>query len=171
MYRSVKFGSTALCLVTFLMVGCAQTEDEYADDAAAEPAEMPAPAPSDAITPDAGPSAPVVTQLEAKNNSGITGDVTATHTASDVTVQISLNGATEGTTYPAHIHTGTCESGGPVAVELTAVSAGQSSTTVENSRLPADQPAFVQVHDAGGNPVACSDLEGHGTAATTPAQY
>lgn len=162
MYRTVRFGSTALCLVTFLMLGCAQTEDEY-DDAAAEPAEMPAPA-SDAITPDYGPAAPVVTQLEALNNSGITGDVTATHTASDVTVQISLSGAAEGTTYPAHIHTGTCASGGPVAVELTAVSAGQSSTTVENSRLPADQPAFVQVHDAGGNPVACSNLQGHGTA-------
>jgi len=162
MYRQVKFGSTALCLVAFLMVGCAQSEEEY-DDAAAEPAEMPAP--TDAMTPDYGPSAPVVTQLEARNNSGITGDVTATHTASDVTVQISLSGATEGTTYPAHIHTGTCASGGPVAVELTTVSAGQSSTTVESSRLPADQPAFVQVHDASGNPVACSDLQGHGSTA------
>lgn len=164
MYRTVKFGSTALCLVTFLMLGCAQTEDQ-AEEEAAEPAEMPAPAPSDAVTPEVGPSAPVVTQLEAKNNSGITGDVTATHTASDVTVQISLSGATEGATYPAHIHTGTCASGGPVAVDLTTVSGGQSSTTVENSKLPADQPAFVQVHDANGNPVACSDLQGHGPAA------
>jgi hypothetical protein len=153
------------------MLGCAQTDEEINDDAA-EPAEMPAPAPSDAVTPDVGPSAPVVTQLEAKDNSGITGEVTATHTANDVTVQISLSGATEGATYPAHIHTGTCASGGPVAVELTTVSAGQSTTTVENSKLPADQSAFVQVHNANGNPVACSDLQGHGSAAApTSPQY
>lgn len=166
MYKSLKRGSAALCLLMFLAVGC-EREEQLADDAA-EPAEMPAPAPSDAITPDAGPTAPVTTNLEEKNDSGITGQVTATHTPSDVTVNIALEGAQEGVTYPAHIHTGTCDSGGPVAVELNSVTGGQSSTTVEASRLPADQTAFVQVHDATGNPVACSNLEGHGNQANTP---
>lgn len=163
MYRPLKSAGIALGLLAVLAVGCAREEE--IDEDASQPAEMPAPAPSDVTTP-AGPAEPITSSLEAKNDSGITGEVTATHTASDVTVQITLNGAKEGVSYPAHIHTGTCASGGPVAVELTAVTGGQSSTTVEASKLPANQPAFVQIHDASNNPVACSDLKGHEAGGT-----
>ena len=108
------------------------------------------------------PMEPVVTELDAVQNSGIEGEATATHSQNDVTVSIVLKeGAKADVSYPAHIHTGTCEAGGPVAVELAPVTNLQSSKTVATSSLPANQSAFIQVHDASGKPVACGDMKGH----------
>lgn len=106
---------------------------------------------------------PVVTELDAVNNSGVSGEATATHTETDVAVSIVLKGdnAKPDVSYPAHIHTGTCEKGGPVAVTLEPVKNLQSLKRVPVSELPANQDAFVQVHDAAGTPVACGDLKGH----------
>jgi hypothetical protein len=106
---------------------------------------------------------PVVVKLDDVKDSGIEGEATATHSANEVTVSIVLkDGAKPDVTYPAHIHTGTCKTGGPVAVELAAVTNLQSSKTVPLSSLPANQDAFVQVHDPKGTPVACGDMPGHG---------
>jgi hypothetical protein len=164
MFNSLKVGSTALCLLAFVAIGCEKTEDvDNEAEQAAEPATMPAPIPDNT----AAPAAPAVTQLEQKGNSGVTGEVSQTRTATDVTLEISLNGIKEGASYPAHIHTGTCATSGPVAVELNSITAtgtaGQSTTTVEIAKVPAQ--AFVQVHDAAGTAIACSDLT---TPAPTP---
>jgi hypothetical protein len=108
------------------------------------------------------PAGPQVTSLDDVDNSGIEGEATATHSAQDVTVSIVLKDAAKANvTYPAHIHTGNCKDGGPVAVELAPVSNLQSSKTIPVSSLPANQPAFVQVHDPSGKAVACGDMKGH----------
>jgi hypothetical protein len=133
---------------------------ETADDADDMPADTAAVA-ADSLADM--PTEPTVTNLDDVNDSGIEGEATATHSASEVTVSILLKGdnAKADQSYPAHIHTGTCEQGGPVAVELATVQNLQSSKTVPLSSLPAGQPAFVQVHGADGKPVACGDMKGH----------
>lgn len=108
------------------------------------------------------PTEPTVTGLDDVNDSGISGEATATHSQQEVTVSILLKeGARPDVSYAAHIHTGTCEQGGPVAVDIGPVQNLQSSKTVQLSELPADQPAFIQVHGPDGQPVACGDMEGH----------
>jgi hypothetical protein len=108
------------------------------------------------------PMEPVVSGLDDVNDSGISGEATATHSQDQVTVSILLkDGARADVSYPAHIHTGTCKDGGPVAVELEPVKNLQSQKTVAMSSLPADRAYFIQVHDAAGKPVACGDMKGH----------
>src|SRR5688572_4432525 len=52
------------------------------------------------------PSEPVVTNLDDVDNSGISGEATATHSTSEVTVSLLLkDGAKADVTYPVHIHT------------------------------------------------------------------
>lgn len=108
------------------------------------------------------PTEPTVTNLDDVNDSGIEGEATATHSREEVTVSILLkDGAKADVAYPAHIHTGTCEDGGPVAVDLGTVQNRQSQKTIQLSQLPANQPAFVQVHGTDGKPVACGNMKGH----------
>lgn len=107
---------------------------------------------------------PVVVKLDDVKGSGISGEATATHSASEVTVSIVLKeGAKPDVTYPAHIHTGTCDKGGPVAAELAPVTNLQSSKTIPLAAMPANQDAYIQVHDPKGTPVACGDMKGHDT--------
>lgn len=115
----------------------------------------------DTVQPEL-PMEPTVTALGDVNDSGIEGEATATHSAQDVTVSIVLTeGAQPDVSYPAHIHTGTCEQGGPVAVDIGPVQNLQSSKTIQLAALPSGQPAYIQVHGPGGQPVACGDMEGH----------
>lgn len=108
------------------------------------------------------PMEPTVTGLDDVNDSGISGEATATHSQQEVTVSIVLKeGARPDVSYAAHIHTGNCEQGGPVAVDIGPIQNLQSSKTVQLSALPANQPAFIQVHGPDGQPVACGDMEGH----------
>ncbi len=151
-----KLKLQAVALSALIALGaCAQTDDE---DGALD-------GDTTALAGDTAPSAPVepvVTNLDEVDDSGIEGEATATHSSSEVTVSILLkDGAKADVTYPAHIHTGTCEAGGPVAVELAPVQNLQSSKTVSLTSLPANQSAFVQVHDPAGKAVACGDMQGH----------
>ena len=158
----LKISKLQMAAVAMIVMAAACAENEDADDGLPADSAALAPAPgSEAPSPT-----PVVTQLAAVGGSNVTGDATATHSPTDVTVAINVTGAPAGE-LPAHIHTGTCAAGGPVAVELTKVSNGQSSTTVPLSSLPADQSSFVQVHDASGKAIACGDMQGHGAGATT----
>lgn len=154
-FSKLHFAALAMIVMT---AACAETDEAEVATTADTMAAMPAPG------SEAGPSAPVVTTLAAVENSGVTGEATATHTPTDVTVAVSVSGAPDAE-LPAHIHTGTCATGGPVAVELTKLTNGQSSTTVTLASLPANQPSFVQVHNAEGKPIACGDMQGHGAPA------
>jgi hypothetical protein len=167
--KSIKL---PLYLLAFGLVLSACTPADDADDATpADTAGMAAPAPA----PAAPSPEPVEVELDEVEDSNISGKATATHSATDVTVAIVLEeGGNTETSYPAHIHTGTCEAGGPVAVELSPVTNLQSTKTVPLSSLPANQNSFVQVHDPSGKAIACGDLPGHGddadntTTTTTP---
>ena len=152
--RDVK---VAVLLSFVVLVGCERpAEDEAVPaDTAADVGAAPAPSPE-----------PTTVELDEVGNSGISGEATATHGPNEVTISIVLKeGAQAATNYPAHIHTGTCEKGGPVAVDLGAVSNLQASKTVALSALPTNQDAFVQVHDAAGKAVACGDMKGHDAGA------
>ena len=138
------------------MAGCAadaEDDDVVLDDTAAVAVDT---------MPSEMPMEPAVTDLDDVNDSGISGKATATHSQQEVTVSIVLEeGAQPDVSYPAHIHTGSCEQGGPVAVDIGPVQNLQSSKTVPLSELPTDQAAFIQVHGPDGQPVACGDMEGH----------
>ena len=154
------FERAVIALTFSLLAGaCAETADD---------ADVPADSVAADVAPDNinAPSAqPVVVKLDEVDDSNISGEATATHSTTDVTVAIVLQeGGQTGTSYPAHIHTGTCAAGGPVAVELAPVTNLQSQKTVPVSALSADQPSFVQVHDPSGKAVACGDMPGHGDA-------
>ena len=154
----MKFTRLALCALTLgLTLGaCAKTEEEAAipADTAAMAAPAPAPTPS---------AEPVEVDLDEVDDSNIEGKATATHSPTDVTVAIVLTeGGNTETSYDAHIHTGTCKTGGPVAVELSPVVNLQGSKTFPVTALPANQEQFIQVHAPGGKAVACGDLKGHG---------
>lgn len=153
-----------LVLALVLPLAACAAEDEpdveVEDDAfGVEPAPAPAP------TGDMG-TQPAMITLEAVNNSGVTGDATARHSADEVTVEASISGATEDGEYPAHIHSGSCPSPGGVIAPLDALQvsggSGTSTTTVEASRVPEGEDAAVQIHAPGGQPVACGDMRGHG---------
>ena len=89
----------------------------------------------------------------------------ATTIASADSVQLSLmvQGLPREGEYQAHVHVGTCVSGGAVAVSLNPVRAqsdgmGRSLTTLPRGRLPTE-PHFVQVH-GDGRVLACGDVHG-----------
>jgi hypothetical protein len=151
--KMFKLQVVALAALTAL-AACAEAENDdgtLADSAAAN-----------ADSANQIPTEPVVTGLDEVDDSGISGEATATHSANDVTVSILLkDDAKADVTYPAHIHTGTCEAGGPVAVELEPVKNLQSSKTVPLSSLPSNQAAFVQVHNPAGKAIACGNMQGH----------
>ena len=106
-------------------------------------------------------------ELAPVNRSGVTGTVRADHDGDEVTVTVEVAGLEAGGEYPAHIHSGRCAAGGPVAVPLGRITAGEDgtgrlTTRVAAAELGAEDAAFVQVHGADGAVVACADLGGHG---------
>lgn len=114
---------------------------------------------SDTMT---GTRAGATVALSAKGESGVSGDARLEPAGDSVRVALSLTGLTEGQSYPAHVHTGSCATGGGVDQPLTPVT-GQaggtgSSTSTLAASIFADTTHFVQVHGQGGAPVACGDL-------------
>jgi Cu/Zn superoxide dismutase len=96
--------------------------------------------------------------------SGVSGEASALHSEDEVVVVLQVQGLPRAGQYAAHIHAGTCADGGPVAVPLNAVVAGEdgegtSSTTLDPGDMDHDQSHFFQVHSADGPPVACGDME------------
>lgn len=152
-----------LLLPLFLVAACGAPEGE---DAMGDMEEAEAAAEEMAEETPAMPEATSIA-LETLNESGITGTATATHEGASVVIDVQVEGATADGTLPAHIHEGDCATGGGVLVPLNSVEVtdgtGSSSTTLEAAQVPADQAAYVQVHAADGQPVACGNLQGHGS--------
>lgn len=110
--------------------------------------------------------------LSEVNGSGVSGEAMAMHDADQVTVVIELEGLPAEGEYAAHVHVGTCEEGGPVGAPLNPVmgladGTGSSTTILDAEELPADESHFIQVHGEGGEPIACGDIEGHGSGDAT----
>jgi hypothetical protein len=110
---------------------------------------------------------PVNVTLAAKNNSGITGTVMLTAKGDSTEVAETLEGAQSGTTYPSHIHAGTCASPGAVVAPLTSVSAGadksgSATTMVPTATLDSARAKYgsllVQSHFPDMRPAACGEI-------------
>lgn len=98
------------------------------------------------------------------NRSGITGSVQVDGEG-DPTVTLELVGLEPGAVYATHVHTGRCAAGGPVAIALGEVTAGDDgrgrmTTEVSTAEITTGDPVFVQAHGPGGEAVACADLGG-----------
>ncbi len=114
------------------------------------------------------PPAPVTANIEAKNNSGITGTVTLTKQGDSTRVAVTLNGARAGEKDPSHIHGGTCTTPGAVVAPLrdVAVGADKSGTItamVPTSVLDSARMKFGGVIEQshlsrGMRPVACAEI-------------
>jgi hypothetical protein len=126
-----------------------------------------APYPQVDAPPPALPGAEVTearVALEPVRDSGVFGQATALHGDEDVMVTLEVHGLPAAGEYAAHIHSGTCAEGGPVAVGLNPVIGneaghGTSTSTLDMGEMDHDQPYFFQVHSAEGPPVACGDME------------
>lgn len=158
------FGS--LLLLPLLMVAACGAPEEDEAMGAAEEAEAPAEtAPVEEMETE--PPGEVSVTLETLNESGVTGTAVATHEGESVVVEVEVQGAPDVEELAAHIHEGDCASGGPVLVPLETVTVadgtGTSSTTLTADQVPAGQAAYIQVHGPEGQPVACGDLQGHGS--------
>jgi hypothetical protein len=155
----------ASALTLALCVGCfvAACGGEPAEDPAVEEAPAAEPAPADPVVTDAA-TEPLPVTLEAVNESGVEGRATKIALNDSLQLSLMVQGLPRDGEYPAHIHRGTCVSGGAVVVQLNPVRTesdgmGRSLTTIPATRLPEDGPYFVQVHGTSGV-LACGDVHG-----------
>lgn len=100
--------------------------------------------------------------LTPKNQSGIRGEAVVALRGDSIRVRLSLTGLEAGTSYPAHVHKGTCRAGGGVATALTSVTArdstGTSATTFAATAVSPDSAYYLQAHLSDGTPAACGDV-------------
>jgi hypothetical protein len=105
--------------------------------------------------------------LAAKNNSGLTGSFTTQATGDSTTITVTLHNGTPGTSYPTHVHSGTCANPGAVVQPLSSVmvgpdSTGTASTTMATSVLTQGRgpngSLLVQSHLPDGTPAACGEI-------------
>lgn len=152
-----------VALAALLPLGACSPAEEGTEMEGTDPMEEEAPAAEAPMDPM---MEPMTMMLEPRNESGVTGEVTARHHADSVTLDASIDGAAQEGDYPAHIHAGDCTAPGEVLAPLNSLATsggtGSSTTTLAASQVPEGQPAVVQVHDPSGQPVACADLRGHG---------
>lgn len=120
-----------------------------------------------AAAPAATAPAPVSVALASKPHSKVTGTVTLTTKGDSTEVMVELKGGRNGTTYPSHIHEGTCAKEGKVVVPLNSVKvgadgSGSSTTMVPTSTLDSARTQygslFEQSHFPNMTPAACGDI-------------
>jgi hypothetical protein len=156
----------AVALVPALVLpGCgdepAEESTARADTAAV--AEEPA-----VLVNPAGPvgdsTEPIPVTLEPVNESGVEGRATQIEMGDSVQMSLMVQGLPKDGDYAAHIHRGTCVTGGEVVLTLNPVKAesdgmGRSLTKIPANRISKDEPHFVQVHGSSGV-LACGDVHG-----------
>lgn len=158
--------TAAALLVPLAMVACGeQGGDQPAMDQEQAPADRQAM--QDTARGQGGAAMNVA--LSSKNDSGITGTARILPRGDSLAVKVSLSGLTQGDSYAAHLHNGTCQSGGGVAVGLNPVTGladgtGTSTKRVAMASLASGQGYFIQAHLPDGTPAACGDLAGAGSA-------
>lgn len=139
------------------LLGCAEEAGEM-DAGTEEPAT--AEAPADGAAGDSPMGRAVRTEMESRNESGITGEAQLSMQTDSLLVTVDLEGVEAGTEYASHIHSGDCEEPGGVVVPLESVPGGEgsSATSVGPDQLPPGQSYLVMSHGAGGQPIACADF-------------
>lgn len=101
--------------------------------------------------------------LSEENNSGEYGTATLMEEGGKVKVTLSLTGAPQGVTQPAHIHVGACPDVGAVKYPLTFPVNGTSQTLLDVAfdQLRAEMPLAVNVHKSAAEAkvyVSCGNL-------------
>ena len=147
------------------LAGCggepAEEAPAAADSAAAQPEVM-----ANTANPLADDSTePIPVTLEPVNESGVEGRATQIEMDDSLQLSLMVQGLPKDGEYAAHIHRGTCVTGGEVVLPLNPVKAesdglGRSLTTIPANKLTPDVPHFVQVHGSSGV-LACGDVHGH----------
>jgi len=145
----------AMVLLLLLVAACGGDSAPDGAPAGASGASGPA-----AGAPAAGP---VVANFEPLGEFIAEGSVTFRRTGNSITANVLADSHLGPGDYPIHIHAGTCEEGGRVALPLTTMTGGEggegtSLTTFQVSELPLDGTYFVQMHRADGTPIACGDV-------------
>ena len=120
------------------------------------------PAPSPTPVPESIMKGMTVTLAE-QNDSGESGTAVLKEVDGQVMVTLSLTGAPEGVSQPAHIHNGSCDNLGGIAYPLTNPMDGSSETMVDVTldQLMSELPLVVNVHKSvseAGVYVSCGDL-------------
>lgn len=163
----------ALCVAGLVACGGGETGDagQMGDEEAAGQAADTAGAMASDTAHEEHAGGAVDVALSPKNQSGIEGTARLHHHADTVHVTVRLTGLSSGESYPVHIHQGTCQEGGGVAVGLNAVDAtdgsGSSETSFAAGDLSMDASHFVQAHLPDGTPAACGDVPGHGDSSAS----
>lgn len=96
------------------------------------------------------------------NDSGVTGDVQFTREANTLTVEVMAQMEGPGD-YPSHIHEGTCDQPGGVAVPLNTAEAAEpgiaeATTEVDAMQLEAGSDYLVMIHGQQGAPQGCAEV-------------
>ncbi len=164
--RNAKSGSLAVVGIALLMGACGDqsaTQDFYVEPSTPEnPVAQTEAAAAEVADREA---LPPTSPIQAVEGSGTTGDFTVTYSATEVELQVRVDGLPEVGEFATHVHRGVCAEGGPVAALLSPVvgtpgGGGTSTTTLPPDALPVTEPLFVQIHGSSGAPIACGDLVG-----------
>lgn len=154
--------SAGLALLASLTACGEPEEEQYQEEELPPPAEEEDPAES----PEMGPEEMEPEELEmeaATDDPSVMGEATIIREGGLNMISVDLEGLPEAGEFDAHVHEGTCEEGGGVAVELEPVMAledgtGTSMTQLEDEELPEDD-WFIQVHGEDGSPISCGDAD------------
>ena len=90
----------------------------------------------------------ITVELNAESDSGESGKAKLVEENNQVTVTISLDGAPEDVSQPAHIHLGSCPEVGGVQYPLTNILNGESTTTIDVTldQLKSELPLAINIH-------------------------
>lgn len=101
-------------------------------------------------------------QLTAMGDASVSGDVQLSREGNDLSVEIMASMGGPGD-YPAHIHEGTCDEPGGVAIPLDSPTAqeegiAEGTTQVDATQLEAGNSYLVMIHQQQGAPAGCAEI-------------
>lgn len=160
----MKLKSWMLVALPFAIVACAEGE-EVDDLVVADSAGV-----ITADTTASMASMPTTLMLQPTGGSNVSGQASITEVAGQTNVNVQLNGLSAGA-HAGHIHTGTCETPGPVVQPLPVITAGADGAGMADTTLTAAAMTFMDgqhilaYHEGGadspGATVTCAAITAH----------
>jgi hypothetical protein len=153
----------AVAIASLAFAACGDDDDDDDADVAEEATEEPTEEATEAPTEEA--AAPVELDLEALNESGVSGTATLTDNGDGTTdVVLAVEGDDQTVPHPAHIHVdpGECLDAADIIADLTPVEGGASTTTVDVALADIQATEHVIIiHESVeniGNYIACAEI-------------